>query len=182
MLHIGIFATYMLLATKLGLADVVDGHPSHFKIHKSGPKEKPHAHNAQENPGPKTEGHKDDDHESSRSVGEGKAIVAVDEERGFKLSKEAVETLGIEYQEIDREEFEIPRESIVISKSLRGLYVFRNNFFKLIHVTILSESDVSYRVKTSEAKPGDHVVINGVDLLRVADIYSTDKSEYGHSH
>ena len=37
-------------------------------------------------------------------------------------------------------------------------------------------------VEVGEFKEGDQGVVSGVGLLRVSDIYSTDKSEYGHGH
>ena len=40
----------------------------------------------------------------------------------------------------------------------------------------------SFEVELFGFKPKDKLVTKGVKLLRVTDIYSTDKSEYGHSH
>ena len=39
-----------------------------------------------------------------------------------------------------------------------------------------------YLVKVKGVGFGDQVVTDGVGLLQVTDVYSTDKSEYGHGH
>jgi hypothetical protein len=49
-------------------------------------------------------------------------------------------------------------------------------------VELLKESKGKYLVKVKGVDFGDQIVIDGVGLLRVTDVYSTDTSEYGHSH
>ncbi len=126
------------------------------------------------------EGH--GDHGGGKAIGKGKAIVEVDEKKGFKLSKEALKSLKIRLQNVEGDQFHIAKTTLVASKDLKGVYRFRAGFFKLLTVKILKEEKGGYEVKVKGVDFGDQIVINGLGLLRVADIYSTDKAEYGHSH
>ena len=127
--------------------------------------------------------HKDhDDHGGGKSIGTGKAIEVVDEKKGFKLSKEAIKTLSIKLQTIASDEFLIGKKALVVSKSKKGIYRFRGGFFKLLPVTSIKKVKGKYLVKVKGVGFGDQVVTDGVGLLQVTDVYSTDKSEYGHGH
>lgn len=129
--------------------------------------------------------HKEDDHGhggGGKAVGEGKAIVEISEEKGFKLSKEAIKTLELKLLNVNSNEFLIEKTTLVTSKKLKGVYRFRGGFFKLLSVELKKEVDGKYLVKVKGVDFGDQIVINGVGLLRVADVYSTDTSEYGHGH
>lgn len=130
----------------------------------------------------KKDDHKGHDHGSSKAIGKGKAIEIVDEKKGFKLSKEAIKTLKLKIQNVDGDEFRIQKSTLVTSKNIKGVYRFRAGFFKLMNAKILKETKDGYKVKVIGVDFGDQIVINGVGLLRVTDVYSTDKSEYGHSH
>ncbi|EQC48644.1 hypothetical protein M899_0964 [Bacteriovorax sp. BSW11_IV] len=121
-------------------------------------------------------------HGSAKAVGIGKAIEAVDEKLGFKLSKEAIKALGLKLQTVDSDEFQITKATLVTSKDLKGVYRFKAGFFKLMPVKSITENKEGYKVKVEGIEFGDQLVINGIGLLRIADVYSTDKSEYGHSH
>lgn len=131
--------------------------------------------------------HKEDEHGhghggGGKAVGEGKAIVEISEEKGFKLSKEAIKTLELKLLNVDSDEFLIEKTTLVTSKKLKGVYRFRGGFFKLLPVELKKEVNGKYLVKVKGVDFGDQIVINGVGLLRVADVYSTDKAEYSHSH
>jgi hypothetical protein len=124
-----------------------------------------------------------DSHEGGgKAIGKGKAIVDVDKVKGIKLSKEAIKTLSIKLQTVDGSNFKISKETLVTSKSKKGVYRFRNGYFKFLLAKILKEDNGGYQVSVKGVDFGDQIVINGVGLLRVTDVYSTDKSEYGHSH
>jgi hypothetical protein len=128
--------------------------------------------------------HSDHDHKhgGGKAIGEKKAIIQVDEKKGFKLSKEAIKTLKLKLKTVDGDEFKISKSTLVASKNSKGVYRFRDGFFKLLPAKILKKTNKEYHIKVSGVEFGDQIVINGVGLLRVSDVYSTDKSEYGHSH
>ncbi len=123
-----------------------------------------------------------DEHGVGKSIGRGKAIEAVDEIRGFKLSKEAIKTLNLKLQTIASDEFLIGKGTLVVSKSNKGIYRFRGGFFKFLPVSSIKKLKGKYLVKVKGVGFGDQVVTDGVGLLQVTDVYSTDKSEYGHGH
>lgn len=128
------------------------------------------------------EDHEDHEHGGGKAIGDGKAIELVDEIKGFKLSKDAVKTLEIKLESINSGEFEIEKTVLVTSKGLKGIYRYRDGYFKFHSVESIKEIKGKYLIKLKDYKFGDQIVTNGIGLLRVADVYSTDKSEYGHSH
>lgn len=124
----------------------------------------------------------DHDHGSSKAIGVGKAIVDVDEEKGFKLSKEAIKTLNLKFSKAENGLIQINENSLVRGKNFKGLYKYTKGYFKLIPATVISKNGHFFSVEISDLSIGDQIVVGDASLLRVADIYSTDKSEYGHSH
>ncbi len=122
------------------------------------------------------------DHDDGKSIGAGKAIKEVDENKGFQLSSEAVKTLSLKLKAVHGSTFRIKKDALVKSKNIKGVYRYRSGFFKFLPAKVvkkLSDGDV---IEVKDVAFGDQIVINGVGLLRVTDIYSTDESEYGHSH
>jgi cobalamin biosynthesis protein CobT len=126
--------------------------------------------------------HSGHDHGGSKAIGKGKAIVEVDEKKGFKLSREAIKTLKLRLQNVDGPTFKIDKKTLVTSKDNKGVYRYRSGFFKLLQAKIIKELKNGYMVEVKGVDFGDQIVIDGIALLKVTDIYSTDKSEYGHSH
>ena len=176
------------MSTNLTLA-TEDSH----KGHDHSKKEKHHADDEHDHSGEAHKKHDDiagddhshkghDDHGGGKSVGKGKAIEEVDEVKGFKLSKEAIKSLKLKLQTVDGDEFEINKTTLVASKDIKGIYRFRDGFFKFLPITLKREIKGKYLVKVKGVDFGDQIVTDGVGLLRVSDVYSTDKSEYGHSH
>ncbi len=124
----------------------------------------------------------DDEHSNAKAIGEGKAIIEVNKERGFKLSMKATKALDLKLANITAPMFVIPKKALVVSRDIKGIYRLRDEYFKFIPIKNVEPISYGYRVTVKEVKKGDQVVIDGVSLLRVTDTYSTDKSEYGHAH
>ena len=122
------------------------------------------------------------DHGSSKAIGESKAITEVDEVKGLKLSPEAIKTMKIRLTPANRGTLMIAKSTLVTSKNIKGVYRFRDGFFKFLQASSVKEVNNKYKIKVKGITSGDQIVTNGLGLLRVSDIYSTDKSEYGHSH
>lgn len=122
-------------------------------------------------------------HGGGKAIGEGKAIVEVDEEKGFMLSKEASETIGVKLITVGGAKLvKLPKKALVIFKDKKGVYRMREGFFKFIPARIQSTDKNSFTVELEDINSRDRIAVGGVGLLRVSDIYSTDKSEYGHAH
>lgn len=129
------------------------------------------------------DGHEDEHgHGEGKAVGAGKAITEVDEKKGFKLSPEAMKTLNVGFQIVSGSEFTISTESLVSFKKINGVYRFRDGYFKLVDVTLLKTTKDGYHVNAPLVENGDQILIKAVGLVRIADVYSTDTSEYGHGH
>ncbi|HMQ11355.1 MAG TPA: hypothetical protein PKC21_01875 [Oligoflexia bacterium] len=123
------------------------------------------------------EGHE----EGNRKVGEGKAVVEIHDEKGFRLSTQAYVALGIDHQKVNGSLFKIPKSALVQIKNTTAVYRYHDHFFKLIPVNIQSEEENHYIV-TAVIKVGELIVTQGVELLRVADVYAQDTSDYSHGH
>ncbi len=129
--------------------------------------------------------HEDEDgdgHSNTKAIGEGKAILEVDKERGFRLSKKAIKSLELQLVNITNSVLVIPKNALVVSKEIKGIYRWRDEYFKFIPLKNIKTLSSGYKITIKEVKKGDRIVIRGVSLLRVTDTYSTDKSEYGHAH
>jgi hypothetical protein len=129
----------------------------------------------------------EDDHnehgvEENKSIGKGKAVEAIDKNNGFKLSKEAMGTLGLKYVNVEWPEFRIIKGALVVSQGKNSIYRFRKGFFKLMDAKVLKELDGFYIVNVRGIERGDQIVTEGIGYLSVTDIYANDKSEYEHSH
>lgn len=121
-------------------------------------------------------------HGSSKAIGKGKAIEEVDETKGFRMSEEAKETIGVKLRKPSESPLVIPKDALVVSLDKRGIYRYRDGFFKMLPVKIEGEDKNTFTVAVNGLRDGDEIAVEGVGLLRVTDIYSTDTSEYGHGH
>lgn len=146
-----------------------DHHDNHHEDH--------HEEHNGEHKGEHGEHHDDHDdhhghgHGNERS-GKDKAITEIDEHLGLKLSAQATARLKIKTVPFSGNLIGIKESSYVVIGKERALYRKRDGFYKLI-----DEHDFS-----TAFKPSDEIVIEGIELLRISDIFSTDKSEYGHAH
>ncbi len=124
-----------------------------------------------------------DHEESSNSVGPDKAVTAANKKEGIRLSEGAVKTLGLSYSPIAGDKtFRVPLKAVVFFQNETGIYRFKDGWYKLIEVDVVSKSAAEATVKSSELKAGDQVVITGVPLLRAAELDATGGSEEGHGH
>lgn len=160
-------------------------HDHHEKDHDH--REKKHEHNNEKNESSGKINKHDHDHdhgheEGGGKIGKGKAINEVDEIKGFSLSIEAIKTLKLKFKKIRKRTFFIEKSTLVSSKQFKGIYRLRGGFFKFISVVILKSTKKGFIISSRELGKEDQVVVSGVGLLRVADVFSTDESEYGHSH
>lgn len=160
-------------------------HEDHDKHgHKGHREDDGHAHEKHKKDDGHDHGAHDDHsgHGGGKAIGKGKAIEEVNEKNGFRLSKEAIKTLKLKLNTVDGSSFKISKKTLVASKNKKGVYRFRAGYFKFLPAKIIKELPDGYTVEVKGVDFGDQIVIDGVGLLRVTDVYSTDKSEYGHSH
>ena len=113
------------------------------------------------------EGHND----QSDRFGVDKAILEFKKEKGFRLSKESIEKLGIQFESMESLKFDIPKSAIAYIKNKKGFFLFKNKYFKFVELD---------KKQILQAK--DRIVVQGTGLIAITDVFTKDQSEYGHSH
>ncbi len=140
----------------------------------------------QENPShdSPSEKHDHDEHEESEEeslggVGKNNAVTAADEHDGIRLSPKAIQTLGIKTAPFSKGT--IPASALVRYQDNIGVYRLRDDWFKLLPVTIKSQQGDSLVIVAEELKRDDQVVVVGTGLMRAAEL-DAFSGEASHSH
>ena len=102
-------------------------------------------------------------------IGMEKALQKVDSQKGFKISSEAIKSLNIRTEPLDLKKLVIPKTSLVSIQDKKGIYILREGFFQFIEIS-----------SPMKLKPGDQIVVKGMGIIAITDVYSTDESEYSH--
>lgn len=153
-----------------------DEHGDEHGHGKSEKKKDNHAHGEKD-------GHDDHEEEGSTRFGIGKAITAANKKEGIQLSEKASKALGLTHvTATGTGTFKLPAQSAVYFQNEVGVYRFKNGWYKLIEVTLVSKSATDVVVKTSEIKSGDQIAKDGVPLLRAAELEAWGGSGDGHGH
>ena len=138
------------------------------------------------NHGAPEDGDKHESHGSQKAIGHGKAIITFQKERGIKFSKAAYKTMGLELVEIKSSPFVIPDSGLVRKRKHHGVFMYKDGFFKLVHVKVLRKLDGGRKFMVDPRRkvhiPGSMVLTNNANLVRVAIIYAQDTGKYSHSH
>lgn len=104
--------------------------------------------------------------------GQVKAVSESSPENGFKLLPNALKNIGVVTKpvEIVAGMYTFPSSALVHSLDQLVVYRLRNGWFKLIPVDLIREETDQISFRSSEIQAGDQVAIQGVGLLRVADM------------
>jgi hypothetical protein len=123
----------------------------------------------------------DEENGGSTKVGPEQAITQFDPKQGIQLSKSAINALDIQTQNImGNGTYLIPKAALVQYQDEAGIYRLRNQWFKLLHVQILSRGPTQLTIKSAQLTLADKIVIRGAPLLRVADLTAPTATEAGH--
>lgn len=129
------------------------------------------------------EKHNESHEMQNRQVGDDSAVVNFSESKGFQLSHEAFDSLRINTIEVKKAKIiNIDLTSLVTSLGAVGIYRLRNKHFKFIKLTQLKINQGKAIIESKDLMEGDKIVTHGQNLLKVADIFINDNSNYGHSH
>lgn len=121
--------------------------------------------------------------EENSSIGPNKGITIFNEADGFKLSPEAIKNFELRTVKLRNvEPWSIPVSAVLNSGEEINVYRLRNGFYKRIDFSIVSKGDKELKIRTSELKPGDEVVTQGVAFLRTAEVVAIGGAPEGHSH
>lgn len=127
--------------------------------------------------------HEEEHEEENASIGPDKGIVESDEEKGFKLSSEAIKNFGLSYQKLSSVgPWTVPRSAILFSGEEINIYRMRNGYFKRIDFTEIAKDSSSLKIRSDELKEGDEVVTKGIGFLRAAEIVASGDAPEGHHH
>lgn len=103
-------------------------------------------------------------------VGPGKAVLEATMENGLKLSEKAALNLELRFVQIRQSgAFTIPTSALVKFQDFYAIYRQRNGWLKMVEVEPQVANGTA-RVSSKEIRPGDEIVIENADLLRVVDL------------
>lgn len=123
-------------------------------------------------------GEEGEEGEENNRVGPDKAVQEVNA-NGFRLSPEAMTTVGVKFKPVENKTVTIEHKYLATSRDKGGVYRFRNGFFKFVPVIIRSTTKTEYIVESSELTSGDKIVTEGLGIISITDVFSTDTAEYG---
>lgn len=104
-------------------------------------------------------------------VGPGMAVLAANEKDGMRFSEAAVRRLGLTFLKATAAEVQpVPLKSVVFFRDEAGVYRARGGWFKLVEVEVVARSPREARIRTSELKQGDRIVVEGARYLRAAEL------------
>ena len=170
---------YLILFLSLGLALPALSEEGHDHDHDHHEEEHHDEHEDHDD-------HDDHDDHGASGVGEGKAILEVQEEgKRFKLSKNSKEFLKISTVPIEAlggRQYRVPSSALVSYQKHRGIYVFSNEWFEIKEVKVISSDSESAFVAAGEIKAGSQVAITGLGFLRAAHLQASGQGGQGHAH
>jgi len=120
-----------------------------------------------------------DEKESTGGVGPNNAVTAADEHDGIQLSEKAIQTIALKTEIWNGES--VSGQSIVYHQDKTSVYRFKEDWYKLVPVSILSKKGNLVQITATELHAGDVILTSGVALLRVADL-DAFSGEVRHSH
>lgn len=116
------------------------------------------------------------------NVGAGKAVEAIDHDKGMKLSAKAAATLGVKTAPVaGSDPYRVQAASLVFFQDEVGVYRLRDGWLKLIEVQVVEKSKKDAVVRTREMKRGDQIVVAGTALIRVTEL-DLSSGDVGHGH
>lgn len=117
------------------------------------------------------------------AVGPHQAVTDASAELGFKLSKPALDRLGIQMQNIKGPApYRLPQSAMVFYQDQVGVYRHQNGWFRLITVRVRKRNQANIHFDSPELEEGDSLVTRGVSFLRVAEMEVFGEASGGHVH
>ena len=131
--------------------------------------------------------HENESHSSEGNAG--KAILEIEDDGSkFKLSSLAIKSIKLKYKKCEKLEgskIKIPQVALVSFGNEFGVFVHRSDWFELVEVKVVSQSENSRIVSApyfSNIKAHCEIVVSGVPLLRIAQLEASGEGGEGHAH
>lgn len=130
--------------------------------------------------GQKAAGHEEED---ASNVGPDKGITEANEDKGVKLSPEALKNFEIKTQTLSGAgPWTVPASARLLALEESNLYRLRDGYFKRIDFVLIKSNASQMTVRSEELQPGDEVVTGGIGFLRIAELTAFGGAPEGHSH
>lgn len=175
---LAVITVFLLSFGFLALTPASEGH--HHDDEKKSEKEG-HDHHSE-----KKDSHEEGDehgHEENSQVGPGKGIVSASETEGIQISSQAEKNFEIKRVAVpDTLQLEIVKSAIVTAGDEVNLYRYREGHYKRIDFLMVRKSENKVVIKSKDLKAGDEIVVQGMGLLRIAEIAAFGGAPEGHSH
>ncbi len=127
-----------------------------------------------------SEGHAE---EESGNVGPDKGILEANEEKGFKLSPQALKNFELKTQKISGTgPWKVPQSAKLFSGEEINIYRLRAGFFKRIDFNTLSKTSQHIYLRSKDLRSNDEIVVSGIGFLRIAELAAFGGAPTGHSH
>lgn len=126
--------------------------------------------------------HKTSSEINNASVGPKMAVLEASRDKGFKLSEAAWKRLDIQISSLTSESFWIPSSALVYYQDQLGVFRFREGWFRLVPIKILSQSPEKVQIASGELQKEDAVATHGIGFLRVAEMEVFGEASAGHVH
>lgn len=102
-------------------------------------------------------------------VGPGKAVEAANATEGFKLSERAFKGMSLTLEKVRSQTLTVPSHALVSFQDFAAIYRLRDGWLRLVEIEPRIQGGLA-TFSTKELKPGDEIVVQGGNLLRVIDL------------
>lgn len=102
-------------------------------------------------------------------VGPGKAVEAANEKEGFRLSEKALKSMALSFAKVISHQQAVPTQALVSFQDFSAIYRYRDGWFRLVEIEpSVNSGRASFSSK--EFRPGDQMVVQGGNMLRVVEL------------
>lgn len=109
--------------------------------------------------------------EQPSGTGVGKAVLEASKKDGLRLSEQALKNIEVVTSPVSvTGPLKLPLSALVFSQADVGIYRLRSGWFKFIEIKIIAKAKTDATVQSAELKSGDLVVVQGADLLKLAEL------------
>lgn len=165
------FILALTLSFSVATAFADEDHGSHAH------EEEKHAHQDEDK---HEHGHAEDSHQDE-SAAAGKGVIAKSE-AGFKLSAEAIKTMGLITKNYAGSSMSIPKTALVTIKNEKSVFRVRDEWHHRVPIEILRKTSDGYLISSKDLQAKDLIVIGGTGFLRTAEIFAEEGASHSHSH
>lgn len=100
----------------------------------------------------------------------GGAVVDFSQEDGFKLSKKAIENLGVTFELLKgSKQWNVPKSSLVRIKHSVAVYRKWDGWITMVLVNVIDQKADTVTIQSIDLQDQDQIAVSGVPFLRMTD-------------